>query len=398
MCNRWSTLALLFAIRATMAFQFQSVAAVAPLLGRDFGVGLADIGVLIGLYFAPGIVLALPGGAIGQRFGDKATVLAGLALMFAGGLAMTSDSWSGQLAGRLVAGTGGVLLNVLMTKMVTDWFAGREISTAMAIFVNSWPFGLAISLLLLPAIGTAYGTNAVYLAVTVLIAVGMLILRTFYQSPGVVANKEPPKTPLDRKTAAAVIAAGLIWSLYNVGFAMIFSFGPSMLTERGWSITAAGSAMSIVLWLAALSVPLGGYLADRSNRHDAILVAGCIVFAMMLIVTPRTGAVLPSMVALGIVCGLAAGPILSLPTRVLAPGTRAIGMGLFYTIYYLGMMFGTALGGRYAVWAGSAGGAFDFGAAVLVACTVILWSFHRTVGTGLVPVRNAVLSISMHVS
>jgi MFS family permease len=156
MRNRWSILALLFAIRATMAFQFQSVAAVAPLLGRDFGVGLADIGVLIGLYFAPGIVLALPGGAIGQRFGDKAGVLAGLALMFAGGLAMTlSESWSGQLAGRLVAGTGGVLLNVLMTKMVTDWFAGREISTAMAIFVNSWPFGLAISLLLLPAIGTA---------------------------------------------------------------------------------------------------------------------------------------------------------------------------------------------------------------------------------------------------
>lgn len=62
MRNRWSILALLFGIRATMAFQFQSVAAVAPLLGSDFGVGLADIGVLIGLYFAPGIALAVAGG------------------------------------------------------------------------------------------------------------------------------------------------------------------------------------------------------------------------------------------------------------------------------------------------------------------------------------------------
>jgi hypothetical protein len=42
-----------------MAFQFQSVAAVAPLPGQTFGVGLADIGMLIGLYFAPGIALAL---------------------------------------------------------------------------------------------------------------------------------------------------------------------------------------------------------------------------------------------------------------------------------------------------------------------------------------------------
>src|SRR5450432_2494115 len=102
--NRWTILAVLFAVRATMAFQFQSIAAVAPLLSSEFGVGLADIGVLIGLYFAPGVVLALPGGAIGQRFGDRTTVLAALLLMLLGGLAMAfSASWSVQIAGRLVA-------------------------------------------------------------------------------------------------------------------------------------------------------------------------------------------------------------------------------------------------------------------------------------------------------
>jgi hypothetical protein len=50
--NRWIALAVLFAIRLTMAFQFQSVAAVAPLLDQTFGASLADIGWLIGLYFA----------------------------------------------------------------------------------------------------------------------------------------------------------------------------------------------------------------------------------------------------------------------------------------------------------------------------------------------------------
>jgi hypothetical protein len=58
--NRWGILAILFFVRLTMAFQFQSVAAVAPLLEKTFGVGLADIGLLIGLYFTPGVVLALP--------------------------------------------------------------------------------------------------------------------------------------------------------------------------------------------------------------------------------------------------------------------------------------------------------------------------------------------------
>jgi hypothetical protein len=46
--NRWGILAVLFTVRLTMAFQFQSVAAVAPLLGPKFGVSLADIGLLIG--------------------------------------------------------------------------------------------------------------------------------------------------------------------------------------------------------------------------------------------------------------------------------------------------------------------------------------------------------------
>ena len=56
-----------------------------------------------------------------------------------------------------------------------------------------------------------------------------------------------------------------------------------MLVERGWSIAAAGSTISIVLWIAVLSVPFGGFLADRTKRPQTILVAGCIVFAMLML-------------------------------------------------------------------------------------------------------------------
>src|SRR5882757_8098640 len=285
--NRWVILAVLFAVRLTMGFQFQSVAAVAPLLGRDFGVGLADIGILIGLYFTPGVALSLPGGAIGQRFGDKRTVLAALLLMLIGGLAMAlSNSWAVQIVGRLAAGAGGVLLNVQMTKMVADWFAGKEIATAMAIFVNSWPAGVALSLLTLPSIGIAYGVSAVYLAVAALIGFGIVLLALGYRTPANSAANATASAPLGRNTAIAVITAGLIWGLYNVGFAMIFSFGPSMLVERGWSIAAAGSIISIVLWVTVASVPLGGFLADRSGRPELVLAGGCIAFAMLLVALP----------------------------------------------------------------------------------------------------------------
>jgi MFS family permease len=376
--NRWFILAVLFVVRLTMAFQFQSVAAVAPLLGPQFGVSLADIGILIGLYFTPGIALALPGGAIGQWFGDKRTVLAALALMLAGSLAMAlSDSWTVQIAGRLVGGAGGVLLNVQMTKMVADWFAGREIATAMAIFVNSWPAGVAIALLTLPLIGTAHGVSAVYLAVAALIGLGFVLLAAGYRTPANAATAAATSARLDRSAAFAVIVAGLIWGLYNVGFAMIFSFGPTMLVERGWSISAAGSTISIVLWLAVVSVPLGGIFADRTGRPELVLVAGCVVFALLMIALPRSGAVVLTVIALGLISGQPAGPILSLPARVLKPETRAIGMGVFYTVYYAPMMLGPAVGGACAKWTGSAAAAFDFGAVALLACPVLLWGFNR---------------------
>jgi MFS family permease len=377
--NRWGILAILFTVRLTMAFQFQSVAAVAPLLGSQFGVNLADIGLLIGLYFTPGVALALPGGAIGQRFGDKATVLGALTLMLIGGLAMAlSDSWAAQIAGRLVAGAGGVLLNVIMTKMVADWFAGKEIATAMGVFVNSWPAGVALSLLTLPLIGTSHGVSAVYLAVAALIGLGIVLLAAGYRSPTTATvNAATSSARPDRYVILAVLAAGLIWGLFNVGFAIVFSFGPSMLVERGHTIAAAGPIISIVLWLAVLSVPAGGLLGDRIKRPRAILVTGCVLFAVLMLLLPRTSAVVPTVIALGLICGLPAGPIMSLPARVLQPATRAVGMGIFYTIYYAAMMLGPVIGGACAKWTGDSGAAFDFGAVVLLACPLLLWGFGR---------------------
>ncbi|MDN4986371.1 MFS transporter [Bradyrhizobium arachidis] len=382
MRNRWAILAILFVVRLTIAFQFQSVAAVAPLLQQTFGVGLADIGILIGLYFTPGVVLALPGGAIGRMFGDKPTTITALLLMTAGSLVMaTTDIWGLQTVGRLTSGAGGVLLTVQLTKMGTDWFAGKEIATAMAIFVNSWPAGVAISLLVLPAIGTASGAGAVFAATGTLSAIGIVLI-LLYQPPPEVTSSAAGSARLDHLALLAVIVAGMIWGLYNVGFAMIFSFGPSLLAERGWSIAAAGSAISLVMWLSVFSVPLGGYLADR-GRPLVVTIAASIAVAALLAWLTRSDAVFLTLVLIGLIGGFPAGPIMSLAARVLAPETRAIGMGVFYTLFYAAMMLGPAIAGRLAKSAGTAAVALDLGALTVLACPPLIWVFER-----IAPVRS----------
>jgi MFS family permease len=377
--GRWSVLALLFAVRATMGFQYQSVAAVAPLIARDMGLTLADIGVLFGLYLAPGMALAYPGGSIGRRFGDRPVVLAGLALMVAGGAIMAFvPSWAGQIVGRLVAGTGGVLLNVLMSKMVTDWFAGREIATAMAVFVNSWPVGIAAALVVLPPIAEMQGLKAAYFFSALLVLLGLVLLAQRYTAPPRPSEVAVEETMVPERAALkAAIVAGSIWGLYNAGLAMVFAFSPSLLVEHGWPITSAGSAVSLVLWLAIVSVPLGGFLADRLRYHAVFIVAGCLAAGVLLLLASREPDLVVLYAVLGLVAGLPAGSIMSLPSRVLRPPSRAIGMGAFFSVFYAAMVVGPALGGWLAALRGSAAAAIDLGALLLFACVPGIWLFHR---------------------
>jgi MFS family permease len=68
--RRWLILAILFAARAATGFQFQSVGSAANLLMRDLALDYSQIGMLLGAYLLPGVIVALPAGLLGQRFRD----------------------------------------------------------------------------------------------------------------------------------------------------------------------------------------------------------------------------------------------------------------------------------------------------------------------------------------
>src|SRR3954452_3311154 len=95
------------------------------------------------------------------------------------------------------------------------------------------------------------------------------------------------------------------------------------------------------------------------------MLIGFALFAVALVVATRTDVVNPAFVALGL---LAAGPIMSLPTRVLTPPVRAIAMGIHFTIF-LRTCRGSADRRRCPVhsdWNGSR--RLDLGALLLVLC------------------------------
>ena len=379
MRNRWTILAVLFLARTAMGFQFQSIGALSPLLVDSYGLSLADIGFLIGLYLAPGVVVAIPGGAIAGRFGDKRIVGLSMGLMFLGSVLIAwAPTWGLLVAGRLLAGVGGVALNVVMTKMVIDWFVGREISTAMSIFINSWPLGIALALFALPIISAAGGLQLAWITVLASITVALIAFVLIYQ-PADTATEAVTEVKITSFPVYPLLLAGTAWALSNAALAMVFSFGPALLTERGLGLTTASALISAFMLCLAIAIPIGGILADRSGKRDAVMTFGLssfVVLAPVIMYAPI--AIVPAAVLIfGFLSGLCFGPIVGMPATILPPQSRAFAMGVYFTIYYVAMMGAPVLAGALADYSQTLRATWWFGIVLVVVSIISVALFHR---------------------
>src|ERR1043166_8455924 len=339
--DRWIMLAIIFLARVGMALQFQSIAPLAPLLVDDFSISYAQLGLLIGIYLLPGTVLAVPGGLLGHRFGNRRIALCGLTLMTLGGIAIAISPVFGlAVAARLVSGTGGVLLTLVLTKMTAEWFAEKEIATAMSMMLTGWPFGIAVGTAGLGVIAAATSWRGAECTATAITALSLVILALYYRdAPGVAVT--PAKLRLWPKLSprawALTLAAGFAWMALNVGFIVLVGFGPTLLMARGNTITEAGFLVSVAVWISVLSVPLGGVLVDRFGRPGMAIVVGCILSALTIALVPLMPGGWVWFVLTGLLLGLAPGAIVALIPKSLGADQLAVGYGVFYAVYYLGM-------------------------------------------------------------
>ncbi len=324
-----------------MGFQFQSIASVSPFLIDELAIDYAMLGTLIGLYMLPGILFALPGGVLGQRFGDKHVVLAGLVMMVLGGaLVGIADDYATAVLGRTLSGCGGVLLNILLAKMTMDWFAKRELVLAMAILVNSWPFGIALALMVQSSAAVTLGWPAMLYGTAALSMLSFAVIAIGYRPPPGLATAAPAAGrlfALSRAEAGGVTLAAVVWTLYNVGLILIVSFGPTFLIARGLPLEKAAWMVSLGTWLGIATVPLGGYLAQRWGRPNLVMVVSLSAAVAICAVMPWVESPLLSFIAFGIFAWAPAGPIMALVSETLSADHRAQGMGLFYIWYYAGM-------------------------------------------------------------
>ncbi len=338
--NRWVVLAALFIARSSLGYHFQSVASVSPLLVEDLGIDFTEVGTLIGLFSILGVVTALPAGFLGERFGERRICLFGLALMAAGGFVMwLGDAFTLIAVGRVVAGTGGVIITVLMVKIVGDLFEGREVVTALAVLMNSWPVGITIGLWAQGSLAESWGWQMVFLTAGIGSGVGFLLVAAMYRprSPRAPVHGPLLRIRITRLEAVLVSLSGLIWVLYNAGYLMVLSFGPAMLVARGMEVAAAGLLIANATFVYMFAIPIGGWLSARLGRPNLIMVICFLASALSVGAVPLVDEPLPLFILAAIFIGIPTGNVMALTVETVRAAHRNTGTGLFHTWNHAGL-------------------------------------------------------------
>lgn len=338
---RWRALAILTLARTSMGVQFQSLPSVSEGVMQDLALSHVDLGLLVGLFFLPGVFIALPAGAAGRRYGDKRIVLAGLGLMLVGGLAMAAATTGGMLTfGRVLSGIGAVLLNVLMSKMVTDWFAGQDLPLAMSIFINSFPIGIGMALVGAGGLIGAFGWHFCLLLAALCPAAAFVLVATAYEphpNERAQALLAPERIGFGPRELTLLCIAGAMWGILNGAFSIMTAFSPAHLAHGGLNAATAGTIVGAATWSVVVSVQVGGLLAHRWGRPTALFAIGCTGWALCAFVAASDPEIAgPAIVGAGLTLGLPIGLILALPGQIVQPSQRAMGMAIFYLWLYAG--------------------------------------------------------------
>jgi MFS family permease len=263
---------------------------------------------------------------------------------------------------------------VLQGKIVSDRTTGRAFIYATGIQVGAFPVGVGIAQITQARAADAFGWPAAFVLGAALSANALAVLLATWQDRAAADHRRALSWP-SRHECVLVLLAGLIWTAYNAGFFNFLAFMPTYLAAHRHPAWVGDVTITLATWGALPAILLGGGLATRFGLGRIFAIGQTLsvvaVGGMFFADWPLLWGLL-----FGTLASMQAGIIVGLGTLAARPENRAVGMGIFYTTYYLGGAVIPPLCGRAADLAGDPSGAF-LCAGVLAALALPLYAAQR---------------------
>jgi len=277
-----------------------------PLLQAELGLGYAELGLLVTVFYASSSVTQMPVGMLVDRIGGPLVVALGLGLeggCFA--LMGLSQGYAPLLALAAAAGLGHSVFHPADFAILSATIEERRVGKAFSLHTSAGHLGTAVSPALMIFLAAVWDWRA---ALAVIGLAGLAGMVAILGMRNVLTGDIEARSAVKADQADADEADGprglklfLSWPMlmmlvFFVCTALtssaVRSFSVAALGEaHATPMAAAAAALTAYLFASIAGVLFGGYLADRLKRHDlsigiAFVLTGAIMVLVALVALP----------------------------------------------------------------------------------------------------------------
>ena len=263
------------------------------LIHDDLGIGYLALGTAVAAYNIATAVLQTPIGFMVDRIGARGVLIAGLAVNAAAIAAVGfAETYWGLMAAMIVAGAGNAVFHPADFALLSSSVDDRRLGRAFSLHSLSGSLGFAAAPVFVLFLASVWDWRTALIAAG---AVGLALACALPAFSGSIRDnrarerkqKSADWTLLFDRTilsffgfyALAAAAGAGISGFSVVAFIAIYGASPEL----------AGGVLTAFYLLTGLGVALGGYIADRSKRPDAVLGI-CYAAAACALIAVATGA------------------------------------------------------------------------------------------------------------
>lgn len=301
---RWLILALSCFIMFGNYYAFDNPSALnVPLRREEVLAPMAEealfqyrLNMMYSAYSIPNVVLPFFVGHLVDEWGSGRLLLV-LSVLVTGGQALTAlgianEDYAMVILGRIIFGLGGESLAVAQSRLVTGWFAGKELALALGLNLSIARIGTVVNNLVSPwlaetwSVATAFWFGCLMCFLSLLATMATVALdyyahkeeATIQDLPVHAARKQ--RSPWHLAFERPFILVVFICFLFNGCMVPYNNVASDYLQTKYFqgSLMESNAVMSIPDTLAMLLVPLVGWAVDYTGARLVLLTAGALAF------------------------------------------------------------------------------------------------------------------------
>ena len=375
--TNWLAVSVLILAAMTAAFQIGKAPSALPVIRGELGLSLDEGVWIISIFSLLGISLGMVAGALGDRLGHRRLIICGfLAMALASFAGAAADGFLVLLLSRVLEGFGFIVVASVAPSMFLAVSAPRHHRLIFGLYSGYWPAGVAVMILVTPAVMEATGWRGLWMlnGVLALLVLAMVLRVTRAGATRARIVSPPPfGEALRTFTRIGPMTLALTFGTYSSIHVTVVALLPSFYTEGG--SVGLGAASVLTALVAVVNVG-GNILAGVAMHRGAprwllvvgtfVLIAGSalLMYDDGLSFALRLGAAIFLSFIAGMIpaCLFAATPVVA-PTPALVGATTGLMMQ--------GSQLGQLVGPVTMAWVVTAMGSWDYAPVTLVVASVV---------------------------